>query len=88
MEERRRTRSQGPPSLLESNELGEWDLLPDPLRIEREHSQALRLARQVNTATDMSENMVESSKILQVMRASKPSTLNALIERVLSCQKP
>ena len=55
MEEYRRTRSQGPPSLSEGNELIQWDSLPDPLRIEREHAEALRLARQVNTVTDVSK---------------------------------
>ena len=66
MEECRRTRSQGPPSLPEGNELGQWGSLPDPSQIEREHSEALRLARQVNTATNMNKNTVESSEILQV----------------------
>ena len=68
MEEHRRTRSQGPPSLPEGNGLRQWGSLPDPLQIEREHSEALRLARQVNMAMNMSKNMVESSEILQVMR--------------------
>ena len=49
MEERRRTRSQGPPSLTENNELIQWDSLQDPVRIEREQAEARRLARQTNT---------------------------------------
>ena len=66
MEERRRTRSQGPPSLSEGNGLRQWGSLPDLLQIEREHSEALRLARQVNVATNMSKNTTENSKTLQV----------------------
>ena len=49
MEERRRTRSQGPPSLSENNELIQWDSLQDPVRIEREQTEAHRLARQSST---------------------------------------
>ena len=63
MEECKRTRSQGPPSLLEGNKLRHWGSLPDPLQIERKHSEALRLARQVNTATNIStrpQNCVKS----------------------------
>ena len=44
MEERRRTRSQGPPSLSENNELIRWDSLQDPVRIEREQVEARRVA--------------------------------------------
>ena len=53
MKERRRTRSQGPPSLSESNELIQWDSLQDQVRIEREHVEARRLARQADTATNV-----------------------------------
>ena len=67
MEERRRTRSQGPPSLPENNELIQWDSIPDPVRIEREHAEACRLVRQADTATNTSKNTVESSKIPQEM---------------------
>ena len=66
MEDRRRTRSQGPPSLSEDNELIQWDSLPNPVRIEREHAEAHRLARQADTAVRVRENMVEISEILQV----------------------
>ena len=55
MEECRRTRSQGPPSLLESDETRQWGSLPDPLQIERKHTEALRLARQVNTGLNMNK---------------------------------
>ena len=65
MEERRRTMSQSPPSLPENNELIQWDSIPDPVRIEREHTEACRLVRQADTATNTSKNMVESSEIPQ-----------------------
>ena len=65
MEERRRTRSQGPPSLMENNELIQWDSLQDPVRIEREQAEAHRLARQTSTATSTAENKVENSEISQ-----------------------
>ena len=64
MEERRRTRSQGPPSLSENNELIRWDSLQDPVRIEREQAEARRVAQQANTATNVDRNMVESMQIL------------------------
>ena len=74
MEERRRTRSQGPPSLSENNELIQWDSLQDPLRIEREHAEACRLARQADTATNVDKNRVESSGISQTVTKSHQST--------------
>ena len=67
MEERRRTRSQGPPSLSENNELIQWNSLPDPVRIEREHTEARRLARQADTTTNVDKNTVENSEILQTV---------------------
>ena len=67
MEERRRTRSQGPPSLSENNELIQWDSLQDPVRIEKEHVETRRLARQANTATNVNKNTVESSEIPQIV---------------------
>ena len=66
MEEHRRARSQGPPSLPESNEIRYWGSLPDPLQIERDHAEALRLARQASTGLNMSKNAAESSEISQV----------------------
>ena len=65
MEERRRTRSQGPPSLSENNELIQWDPLQDPVRIEREHAEVHRLAKQADIATNVNRNMVNSSEISQ-----------------------
>ena len=53
MEDHRRTRSQGPLSLPDREELIQWESLPDPSRIEREQGEALRLARRVNTATNI-----------------------------------
>ena len=67
MEECRRTRNQGPPSLSENNELIQWDSLHDPVRIEREYAEAPRLARQADTATNVNRNTVESSEIPQIV---------------------
>ena len=64
MEDRRRTRSQGPPSMSEENELIQWGSLQDPVRIERKHAEARRLAREANTMTNISKKPVESSEIL------------------------
>ena len=66
MEDRRRTRSQGPPSLPEGAELIQWDSLQDPVRIEREHTEACRLARENNIVININKRTVENSKILQV----------------------
>ena len=65
MEDHRRTRSQELPSMSEENELIQWGLLQDPVRIEREHAEAHRLAREANTVTNVSKKPVESSKISQ-----------------------
>ena len=65
MEDRRRTRSQGLPSMSEENELIQWGSIQDPVRIEREHSEAHRLAREANTMINASEKSVEISKIPQ-----------------------
>ena len=65
MEDRRRTRNQGPPSLTENNELIQWDSLQDLVRMEREQAETRRLARQTNTVTNTVQNRVESSKISQ-----------------------
>ena len=74
MEEQRRTRSQGPPNLSENNELIQWDSLQDPVRIEREHVEARRLARQADTATNVDRNRVESSEISQTVTKSHQGT--------------
>ena len=86
MEERRRTRSQGPPSLSENNELIQWDSLQDPVWIEREHAEARRLARQVDTATNIDQNRVESSEISQIVQ-NPIKALNTCPNQVRSCQK-
>ena len=67
MEDCRRTRSQGPQSMSEENELIQWGSLQDPVRIEREHAEARRLAREANTVTNVSKKPVESSEILQAV---------------------
>ena len=72
MEERRRTRSQGPPSLMENNEFIQWDSLQDPVRIEREQAEARRLARQTSTVTSTAENKIESSEISQKQPNKEP----------------
>ena len=66
MEDRRRTRSQGPPSLSEGAELIQWDSLQDPVRIKREHVEAHRLAREANTVIYINKRMVENSKVPQM----------------------
>ena len=53
MEEHRRTRNQSPPSVSEDNEFIQWGSLPNPVRIEREHAEAHRLARQASMAVVM-----------------------------------
>ena len=55
MEDHRRTRSQGPPSLSEGAELIQWDSQQDPVRIEREHAEACRLAREANTVININK---------------------------------
>ena len=66
MEDHRRTRSQGPPSLPEGTELIQWDSLQDPVRIEREHAEARRLARETKTVININERTVKNSEMLQV----------------------
>ena len=66
MEDHRRTRSQGPPSLPEGTELIQWDSLQDPVRIERENAEARRLARETNTVIDVDDRTAENSEISQV----------------------
>ena len=66
MEDCRRTRSQGPSSLSEENEFIQWGSLQDPVRIEREHAETHRLAREANTVMNVNERMVEISEIPQL----------------------
>ena len=65
MEDRRRTRSQGPPSLSEENELIQWGSLQDPVRIEREHAEVCRQAREANTVININKRPIENSEISQ-----------------------
>ena len=76
MEDRRRTRSQEPPSMSEENELIQWGSLQDPVRLEREHAEARRLAREANTMINVSEQSVESSEISQAASRQTPYTDN------------
>ena len=77
MEDRRRTRSQGPPSLPEGTELIQWDSLQDPVRIERENAEACRLARETNTVIDVNERTAENSEISQVTNTQPRYTAEA-----------
>ena len=65
MEGRRRTRSQGPPTPAENNELIQWDPIQDTVRIERGRAETHRLARQTNIASNTMENRTENNKISQ-----------------------
>ena len=65
MKERRRTRSQGPPTPAENNKLIQWDPIQDPVRIERERAEARRLARQISIANNTTKNRTENDEILQ-----------------------
>ena len=77
MEDHRRTRSQGPPSLPEGTELIQWDSLQDPVRIERENAEARRLARETNTVIDVNERAAENSEISQVTNTQLRYTAEA-----------
>ena len=77
MEDRRRNRSQGQPSLPEGTELIQWDSLQDPVRIEREHAEAHRLARETNTVININERTVENSEIPQVTNTQPRYTAKA-----------
>ena len=65
MEERRRTRSQEPPTPAENNELIQWDPIQDPVRTERERTEARRLARQISIANNTTKNRTENDEISQ-----------------------
>ena len=71
MEERRRTRSQGPPTPAENNELIQWDPVQDTVRIERERAEACRLARQINIANNTIKNRTENDEISQEQRSNE-----------------
>ena len=74
MEERRITRSQGPPSLSENNELIQWDSLQYPVKIEREHAKAHRLARQTDITKNVDKIIVENRKISQAVTQTQQDT--------------
>ena len=76
MKERRRTRSQGPPSIAEDNELIQWNSLPNRVRIEREQVEARRQARQVNRMTYKSKNNLENNEISQALTEQPQYTEN------------
>ena len=65
MEERRRTRSQGPPTPVGNNELIQWDHIQDTARIERGQTETRRLARQTNIINNTMENRTENNEISQ-----------------------
>ena len=72
MEDHRRTRSQGLP---EGEQLIQWDLLQDPVRIEREQAEARRQAREVSTVININRRVVENSEIPQVTGGNQDSSL-------------
>ena len=74
MEDHRRTRSQGPLSLSEENELIQWGSLQDPVRIEREQVEARRLARAANAVANVEDRRVETSEIPWVISKEVQST--------------
>ena len=65
MEERRRTRSQGPPTPIENNELIQWDPVQDTVRRERGRTETDRLTGQTNVVNNARKNRTENSEILQ-----------------------
>ena len=71
MEERRTTRSQGPPTPVKNNELIQWDPIQDPVRIERERAEARRLARQTNIANNTMKNRTENDEISQEQHSNE-----------------
>ena len=71
MEERRRTRSQGPPTPAENNEFIRWDPIQDTVRIERERTETCRLARQTNIVNNTMENRTENYEILQEQHSNE-----------------
>ena len=71
MEERRRTRSQGPPTPAENNELIQWDPIQDTVRIERERAETRRLARQANIVDNTTKNRTENSEISQEQHSNE-----------------
>ena len=66
MEERRRTRSQGPPTPAENNELIQWNPIQDLVRVEREQAEARRQARGVSTVININRTAIENREMPQV----------------------
>ena len=65
MEERRRTRSQGPPTPIENNELIQWDPVQDTVRRETGRTETDRLTGQTNVVNNARKNRTENSEIPQ-----------------------
>ena len=63
MDDQRRTSSKGLP---EGEQLIQWDLLQNPVRIEREQAEARKQAREASTVININRRTVENSKIPQV----------------------
>ena len=72
MEDHRRTRSQGLP---EGEQLIQWDLLQDPVRIKREQAEACRQARGASAVIDTNRRTIENSEIPQVTEG-QPRAIN------------
>ena len=71
MEERRRTRSQGPPTPAENNELIQWNPIQDTVKIERERTETRRLARQTNIVNNTMKNRTENNEISQEQHSNE-----------------
>ena len=71
MEERRRTRSQGPPTPAENNELIQWDPVQNTVRMERGRTETGRLKRQTNIVNNVIENRTENNEILQEQHSNE-----------------
>ena len=71
MEERRRTRSQGPPTPIENNELIQWDPVQDTVRRERGRTETDRLAGQTNVVNNTRKNRTENSEISQEQHSNE-----------------
>ena len=71
MEERRRTRSQGPPTPAENNELIQWDPVQNTVRIERGRTETGRLTRQTNIVNNAMENRTENNEISQEQHSNE-----------------
>ena len=71
MEERRRTRSQGPPTPIENNELIQWDPVQDVVRRERVRTGTNGLTGQTNVVNNARKNRTENSEISQEQHSDK-----------------